>query len=415
MRALKYGKHLEGSSSRLLWIKQVLLVDLPTHIKDKIYMGSYHDIRPYHDSEVNSYIQRLLNDDSFLQVMSYAYNGDESKIKHAASTLAQVQTRNELQQKFMRPIIEEWIINRTTCGVTCSGLDKLDKSKGYLFISNHRDIILDAAIMNFLMAKEGLDTTEIAIGDNLLIHDWILHLVKLNGAFEVKRNLPVRELLMASKKMSAYIRERITENNISVWIAQREGRTKDGNDQTQQALLKMFNLSNKLDFAAGFEELNIVPLTISYEREPCGISKVEELYKKKVDGSFEKTQEDDLMSMALGLMLPKGRVHFAFGNPINVNDTIGDSTNANANYKLLADAIDHEIYSNYQLFPFNFLAVDMLRGEDRYEHKVDDASRAKFDELLNDLVQTIGEGDAELQKQMFIEMYAMPVLNYEKI
>ncbi|MFV0365788.1 MAG: 1-acyl-sn-glycerol-3-phosphate acyltransferase [Mangrovibacterium sp.] len=378
-------------------------------------MGTYNDIRPYHDSEVNDYIQKLLKDEAFIGVMYHVLNGDKAKVEATSAMLSQVQTRYEFQMKFICPLIEQWIIDRTTSGVTSSGLEKLDQSKGYLFISNHRDIILDSAIMNYLMAKSGLDTTEIAIGDNLLIYDWILHLVKLNGAFEVKRNLPARELLVASKKMSAYIRERISKEQISVWIAQREGRTKDGNDQTQQALLKMFNLSNSKDFVSGFEELNIVPLSISYEREPCGISKVEELYKKEVDGGFQKTKKDDLMSMALGLIRPKGRVHFSFGTPIEVAKVIGDSDNTNANLKLLTDAIDKEIHSNYKLFPYNYLAADMLRGETKYADKVDEASRQKFNELLHDLVKTIGEGNAELQKQMFINMYAQPVINHENI
>lgn len=377
-------------------------------------MDTYKNIRPYHDSEVNEHIQTLLRDEKFIGVMHHVLE-DEIKVKEVAALLSQVHTRYDFQMNFICPLIEQWIINRTTSGVSCSGLEKLDKSKGYLFVSNHRDIILDSAIMNYLMAQSGLDTTEIAIGDNLLIYDWIKHLVKLNGAFEVKRNLPARELLVASKHMSSYMRECISQKNNSIWIAQREGRTKDGNDQTQASLLKMFNLSNEKDFIAGFQELNIVPLAISYEREPCGISKVEELYKKQSEEGYTKTQKDDLMSMVLGLIRPKGRVHFAFGNPLNVAEIIGDSTNTNDNLKLVAHAIDQQVYANYQLFPFNYLAADMLRGEDRYADKLDEGTREKFNELLADVVKTIGGGDAELQKQMFISMYAQPVINREGI
>jgi 1-acyl-sn-glycerol-3-phosphate acyltransferase len=199
--------------------------------------------------------------------------------------------------------------------LTSSGLENLDKSKSYLFISNHRDIILDSAMLNYLIVLEGMNTTEIAIGNNLLIENWIEYAVKLNRAFVVRRNLPAREMLMASKKLSEYIRRNITKKNNSVWIAQREGRTKDGFDKTQIALLKMLNLSNINEFGEGFKELQIVPISISYEIEPCGISKVNELYKKNTEG-FEKTQEDDLRSMGHGLVNPKGRVHFAFGKPI---------------------------------------------------------------------------------------------------
>ncbi len=376
-------------------------------------MGRYDNIRPYNDDEVNHYVRLLIKDDVFKGVLEKIFDGNTPKVEHTCQQLSQVTNRKDLQYHFMRPIINDWIINKTTDGITISGLDKLDKSKGYLFISNHRDIILDSAILNVMMVGQGMDSTEIAIGDNLLIYDWIHNLVKLNGAFEVRRNLPARELLVASKLMSEYIRERISEKNISVWIAQREGRTKDGNDQTQHALLKMLNLSNNKDFASGFEELNIVPLAISYEREPCGISKVDELYKKETEG-FEKTQKDDLMSMVYGLTRPKGGVHFSFGAPIDARSVIDSSANANTNIKLLADAIDTQIYKNYHLYPYNYLAADMLRGKNEYADKVDKGARDKFNEMLNDLVETIGSGDGERQKEMFLQMYANPLFNKEK-
>ncbi len=376
-------------------------------------MGRYDNIRPYNDDEVNHYVRLLIKDDVFKGVLEKIFDGNTPKVEHTCQQLSQVTNRKDLQYHFMRPIINDWIINKTTDGITISGLDKLDKSKGYLFISNHRDIILDSAILNVMMVGQGMDSTEIAIGDNLLIYDWIHNLVKLNGAFEVRRNLPVRELLAASKLMSEYIRERISEKNISVWIAQREGRTKDGNDQTQHALLKMLNLSNNKDFTSGFEELNIVPLAISYEREPCGISKVDELYKKETEG-FEKTQKDDLMSMVYGLTRPKGGVHFSFGAPIDARSVIDSSANASTNIKLLADAIDTQIYKNYHLYPYNYLAADMLRGKNEYADKVDKGAKDKFNEMLNDLVETIGSGDGERQKEMFLQMYANPLFNKEK-
>ncbi len=377
-------------------------------------MGCYDDIRPYNDDEINHYVNLLLNDSAFLKVLSSIYEGDNEKLNQSINLLSKFNTRHDFQHNFIGPLIKSWIIKRTTNGLTHNGLDKLDKSKGYIFISNHRDIILDSAIMNFLMINENRDTTEIAIGDNLLIYDWIHYLAKMNGAFEVKRNLPGREFFLASKNMSSYIRERITEHNISVWIAQREGRTKNGNDQTQVALIKMLGMSNDKDFVAGFNELNIVPLSISYEREPCGISKVEELYKKETEG-FVKTQKDDLMSMVFGLTRPKGRVHFSFGEPLDVKEIIGESSNANENLRLIAESIDNQIYNNYKLFPFNYLAADMLSGNDKYKHEVDNASREKFNEMLNDLVETIGAGDAKRQQQLFLEMYAAPLFNKNKV
>lgn len=375
---------------------------------------SYDDIRPYEDHEIGQYMKVLLEDEIFQEVLFFIFQ-DENKIAEAKKMLTGIQSINDLQMKFMYPLVKEWIIDRTTSGITWSGVEKLDSSKSYLFISNHRDIILDSVILNYIIVNAGMNTTEVAIGDNLLIYDWILHAVKMNRAFVVKRNLPPRELLIASKKLSSYIRKTITRDNMSVWIAQREGRTKDGFDQTQQALLKMINLSNENGFAEGFRELRIVPLSISYEREPCGISKVEEIYKREHEG-YVKTQADDLKSMAFGLTRPKGRVHFAFGEPIDPQlDEFEKVSNNGESFQKLAEYIDECIYRNYKLWPNNYLAADLLADSGNYKDRVDEATREKFHELLGDLVKTIGSGDANCQKHMFMQMYANPLLNAEKV
>ncbi|HKJ40830.1 MAG TPA: 1-acyl-sn-glycerol-3-phosphate acyltransferase [Sunxiuqinia sp.] len=374
---------------------------------------NYDDIRPYEDHEVNHYINLLLKDEIFQEVLQFIFH-DEKKMQEAKKMLSGIQTVNELQMTFMLSLVKDWIIDKTTSGITWSGLDTLDKSKSYLFISNHRDIILDSALLNYIIVAAGMNTTEVAIGNNLLIYDWIVHAVKLNRAFVVRRNLPARELLAASKKLSQYIREAIIKRNRSVWIAQREGRTKDGNDQTQQALLKMLNLSNKKDFVEGFKELQIVPLSISYEREPCGISKVEELYKRESEG-FEKTQKDDLKSMAFGLTRPKGRVHFSFGKPVDAPlAEFAKADNMNESIQQLANYIDLRIYKNYKLWPNNYLAADLLTGGNNHSDKVENATREKFTELLHDLVETIGNGDPKRQQELFLQMYANPLVNAEK-
>ncbi len=373
----------------------------------------YDDIRPYDDHEVIHYINVLLKDEVFQQVLQFIFK-DEKELAGVKQMLSKVQSVEELQLNFMYPLVKNWIIDKTTSGVSWSGLDKLDKSKSYLFISNHRDIILDSGILNYIIVKAGMNTTEIAIGNNLLIYDWILHAVKLNRAFVVRRNLPARELLMASKKLSNYIRDAVTKRNRSVWLAQREGRTKDGNDQTQQALLKMLNLSNKKDFVEGFRELQIVPLSLSYEREPCGISKVEEIYKRESEG-FEKTQTDDLKSMAFGLTRPKGRVHFSFGKPIEAPlEEFAKAETLNESMQQLASYIDKRIYYNYKLWPNNYLASDLLLGREDHADKIEPATREKFEELLQDLVGTIGNGDPKRQQELFLQMYANPLLNAEK-
>jgi hypothetical protein len=258
-----------------------------------------------------------------------------------------------------------------------------------------------------------MNTTEIAIGNNLLIDNWIEYAVKLNRAFVVRRNLPVREMLVASKKLSEYIRRDITVKNNSVWIAQREGRTKDGNDKTQVALLKMLNFSNINEFAQGFKELQIVPISISYEIEPCGISKVEELYKRQTEG-FEKTQEDDLRSMGHGLVNPKGRVHFAFGKPLTTQiDLFAKELTIGEQIEKLADYIDDQIYRNFKLWPNNYIAEDLLNNSSQNSSYYTEDQYNKFCAMLDEAVAAIS-GDAETICSMFLQMYVNPLLNQRK-
>jgi len=374
-----------------------------------VHKINFDDIRPFNDSEVNKYLQLLLQDENFQHILQFVFK-DPQKIEQVKLMLTQIHSVKDLQLKFVYQLVDELILKRSTNGLTSSGLDALDKNTSYLFISNHRDIILDSAIMNYLIVLKGMNTTEIAIGNNLLIEKWIEYTVKLNRAFVVHRNLPVRELLMASKKLSEYIRRDITVENISVWIAQREGRTKDGNDKTQQALLKMFNLSNIKEFNAGFNELKIVPLSISYEIEPCGISKVAELYKKQTEG-FEKTQEDDLRSMGQGLVRPKGRVHFGFGEPIsNLDQIVSAEETIQVQLEKLAAYIDQQIYSNFQLWPNNYIAEDILNHTSLNKEYYTSEQFDHFVSMVNEAV-TLVAGDADVIREMFLKMYVNPVIN----
>lgn len=373
---------------------------------------NFDDIRPFNDSEVDKYIQLLLNEPRFQHILEFIFR-EKEKIAHAQVELGHIHTIKDLQHKFVYQLINELILKRSTDGLTSSGLENLDKSKSYLFISNHRDIILDSAMLNYLIVLEGMNTTEIAIGNNLLIENWIEYAVKLNRAFVVRRNLPAREMLMASKKLSEYIRRNITKKNNSVWIAQREGRTKDGFDKTQIALLKMLNLSNINEFSEGFKELQIVPISISYEIEPCGISKVDELYKKNTEG-FEKTQEDDLRSMGHGLVNPKGRVHFAFGRPITDQiDLFAKEATIGEQIEKLGDYIDQRIYRNFKLWPNNYIAEDLLNNSNTNANHYTEDQYNKFCILLEDALTSIS-GDKETIRTMFLQMYANPLLNQRK-
>ncbi len=373
---------------------------------------NFDDIRPFNDSEVDKHIQLLLQDAYFQHILEFIFK-EPAKIERAISMLTQIHTIKDLQYKFVYQLINDLILKPSTDGLTSSGLENLDKHKSYLFISNHRDIILDSAILNYLIVLEGMNTTEIAIGNNLLIGKWIEYSVKLNRAFVVQRDLPAREMLMASKKLSEYIRRNITKKNSSVWIAQKEGRTKDGNDKTQLALLKMLNFSNRNEFADGFKELQIVPLSISYEIEPCGVSKVDELYRKKTEG-FEKTQEDDLRSMGHGLVNPKGRVHFAFGKPLTHEiDLFSEETTVGEQIEKLADHIDQQIYCNFRLWPNNYIAEDLLNNTTENTSHYTKVQYDKFCGLLEKALTEIS-GDTEMIRSMFLQMYVNPLLNQRK-
>lgn len=374
-----------------------------------VHKINFDDIRPFDDSEVNENLKVLLEDSNFGNILQFIFK-DQNRIDQVKFALANIHTIKDLQLKFMYPLIDDLILKKSTSGLTSSGLNKLDKNTSYLFISNHRDIILDSAIMNFLIVREGMNTTEIAIGNNLLIEKWIELIVKLNRAFVVRRNLPVRELLMASKKLSEYIRRDIAHKNTSVWIAQREGRTKDGDDKTQQALLKMLNLSNTNEIVDGFKELKIVPLSISYEIEPCGLSKVAELYKKQTEG-FEKTQEDDLRSMGEGLIRPKGHVHFGFGQPINAQiDLLDKNEPVQVQIERIAEVIDNQIYSSFKLWPNNYIAEDILNNTSNNLSEYNAEQFNQFATMLDEAVQTI-PGDKTVIRNMFLQMYVNPIIN----
>ena len=235
----------------------------------------FEDIRPYTDKEVKSKIAMMLKDPVFDEVLSHVFKYIPV-VEMVKLQLRMIRNTKQLQGTFVYDLLRT-VINKSSSGLSCSGIENLDKKKPYLFISNHRDIVLDAALLNFLIFEKGMNTTLIAIGNNLMLYKWIEHAVKLNRAFIIKRNLPPREILEASLKVSHFIRKSIVDDKLSVWIAQREGRTKDGNDKTQVSVLKMLNMSNNKSISEGFRELNIVPVSISYEIEPCGLAKIKEL------------------------------------------------------------------------------------------------------------------------------------------
>lgn len=376
---------------------------------------NFDEIRPYRQEEFQIVLKRLLSDPDFNKILlNHLSKGDEASYRQLQALIASADSIEFFQARIVVPIVNQIMAGSST-GVTIAGLEKLDKNQRYLYISNHRDIILDSALMNVQMHANGFSPTEIAIGSNLLIFPWINDLVRINRAFIVNRNIPVKQMLTSSKLLSHYIRQMITRGTDSIWIAQREGRAKDGNDVTQPALLKMLNMSNHAGFFEGFKDLQLVPMAISYEIEPCGNEKVAEIKKRQADPNYQKTEKDDLMSMVSGLKNQKGNIHIQFGEQISaeVLSHIAQEPVANERIRLLAEHIDKEIYKNYRLFPNNYIAYDLYFKTAKYSNRYTEAQKRAYMELTHQRLQLVNE-DIDDSMQLWLKMYAAPVYNHEK-
>jgi len=374
--------------------------------------NDFDEIRPYRDAEVPEVMNRLLVDPVFARVLQNLF-GEESKINEVKAALAATKTVESFQLNFSVPFLER-IIQSSVTELTIGGLELLNSEQSYLFVSNHRDIILDSAFLNVEIYRNGFKPTEIAIGSNLLVYPWIEDVSRVNRSFIVKRNIPVRQMLESSNLLSEYMRQTIKNNGNSIWIAQREGRSKDGLDQTSPALLKMLNMSNKGSFAEGFNDLAIVPMAISYEIEPCGNEKVAELLKRQADSCFQKTEKDDLLSMVSGLKNHKGRVHIQFSAPIRFDSITALNQNGNINDELkrLAEYIDTQIYQNYRLYPNNYIAYDLHFNCSKYIEKYTQEEKRLFIELTHQRLKLVDE-DREEAMSLWLKMYATPVTSLE--
>jgi len=376
--------------------------------------NDFDEIRPYYDEEVPGVMTRLLSDPVFTRVLQNLFI-DDAKIKEIREAMLQTRDVESFQLRFMVPFLEN-IIKSSTKGLTIGGLEHLQKDQSYLFISNHRDIILDSALLNVQMYKFGFKPTEIAIGSNLLVYPWIEDISRVNRSFIVKRNLPSRQILESSQLLSSYIRQTVTNNGNSIWIAQREGRSKDGLDQTSPALLKMLHMSSKRKFVQGFQELQIVPMSIAYEIEPCGNEKVAELLKRQSDPEFRKSEKDDLLSMVSGLKNQKGRVQIQFGAPISRSELriLSKVGKVNDQLKRLADYIDKQIYTNYKLFPNNYIAYDLYYNCNKYTDQYTTEEQKMFIELTHMRLKLVNE-DREEAMELWLKMYSTPVTSFENI
>ena len=372
------------------------------------YMPEFDEIRPYNDDEVPQVIQQLLKEKDFLRFAKWIF--PEISIKNLIQNLQKVKTVHDFQLSFVYPILNK-IIERSISDLTYSGIDNVKPNTPYIFITNHRDIVLDSALLNYVLYLNGHDTAEIAIGSNLLITKWITDLVKLNRTFIVQRNVPGRKLYHYSFILSKYIRYTITEKKRSVWISQREGRTKDGDDKTQVSLIKMFNISGEKDWVSNYVEVNILPVTINYEIEPCDIEKVRELYLRQKNQNYQKSPLDDLNQMAGGMFAPKGRVHLTFGEPLNPKIPYLTRFPKKTFFQNLAKLVDTEIYKGYRLLPFNFVAADLLFDDITFSQYYTKQDKDKFLSMMNEKLSKI-DGEPEILRKLFLNIYANPVKNY---
>jgi 1-acyl-sn-glycerol-3-phosphate acyltransferase len=368
---------------------------------------NFEEIRPYHDNEVPGAIERLLNEPSFHTAMRYVF--PDKSPEELIAKLKRIRSVDEFQSDIIAHAVRNIQLS-TTRGVRHEGLDKLSKSVPYLFISNHRDIVLDSAFLNYLLHTEGFPTTRIAIGNNLLQKGWITDLVKLNKNFIVHRDTPARQAYDFSMRLSNYIRHSITADHTSIWIAQKEGRAKNGLDKTHAGLLKMFGMSGTGIPADDFAQLNIVPISISYELEPCAGMKAFEMYSRSENGTYEKAPGEDLLSMKNGIAQKKGRVVYSFGRPFISSDfeSIFVENNRNDALKKIASSIDFEIYKNYHLFPFHYLAFDLLNNSNRFSSVYSEGDKHAFDLHLEEQLAPCKASRKQLFSY-FLEIYANPL------
>jgi len=377
---------------------------------------NFDDIRSYNTEDIPAAMERLCSQKPFMKVVSTLFPlMPKEQLKQR---LLSFTTSGELQLQMVYPFLQYLEANMTT-GIKLHGLENIDRDKKYLYISNHRDIILDSALLCAKLIENKMDTVEIAIGDNLLVYPWIEDLVRVNKSFIVQRGLNARQILESSKRLSAYLRHAMNVRKNSIWIAQREGRAKDSDDQTQESLLKMFNLSgNSGSFIDNLKELNICPLSISYEYDPCDFLKAKEFQLKRDNPDYKKSPEDDLISMQTGVMGYKGKVVYHISGCINAElDTIAQETqNRNEQIEKVAHLIDHHIHKNFSITAENKIAYDEIHGDKDFAKVYNTDEKNKFEEYLDKQIRKIDleNKDRAFLRHKILEMYANPLKNYMK-
>jgi len=370
-------------------------------------MSKFDTIRPYYDSEVNEGIQSSVNHPMMKALMNFTFPDVAEAIWK--EQLLNTHSIRDFQCNFIYHSVHK-VLERSSDGLTTSGFDTLDKNASYLYISNHRDIILDTSLLNTCLYENGLVMTASAIGDNLVKKSFLQTLSKLNRNFLVLRGLSPREMLQSSKLLSEYIRHLLLDEDRSVWIAQREGRTKDGNDATHQGVLKMLAMANEgVDLIDYFKKIKIVPVSISYEYDPTDALKMPQLIAESKQEIYIKEKNEDFVTLLSGIMGQKKRIHIHVGDVLDTQlDGIAiefDSTNKQI--QALAQVIDDSILSSYKLWPTNYIAYDLMHGTNHYRDKYTDNEKSLFERRLEIRI----DEDNPVALQGFLSMYANPVIN----
>ena len=377
-------------------------------------LEQFDAIRPYEPEEMKQAFEGLLSDRQFNLIMKGFAPWLPKFLRNGILRLAFMGVKSPLdfQKRFMKPVVR-YVIRKYTDGcVFVHDLLPADKqTPRYTFVSNHRDIVLDSAFLDLKLIEAGYPTpVEIGIGDNLLIYPWIKRLVRMNKAFTVRRGLSAHEMFESSQLMSKYIHFAVTRKKENIWIAQREGRAKDSDDRTQESVLKMMAMGGDL------KELNIVPLTISYEFDPCDYLKAQEFQQKRDNPAFKKSRQDDLDNMKTGIFGYKGRVHYHCGTPINQWLGELDGLPRNEFFQQLSQRIDQELHAGYRLYPCNYIALDRLEGTNDYCDHYTPKDVERFEKYLAVQLAKINIPDKDdvFLRERLLTMYANPVRNYLK-
>ena len=373
-------------------------------------MSKFDTIRPFYEAEVNEGIRSSMNHPMMKALMNFTFPDVDDQVWK--EQLLKTHSIRDFQCNFIYQSVQK-VLERSSDGLTTSGFEKLEKNTSYLFISNHRDIILDTSLLNACLYEHGLVMTASAIGDNLVKKAFLHTLSRLNRNFLVQRGLPPRELLQSSKLMSEYVGQLLLRENRSVWIAQREGRTKDGNDATHQGVLKMLAMgSDEANLMDYFKKIKIVPVSISYEYDPTDALKMPQLLAEANQEIYIKEKNEDFMTLLSGIMGQKKRIHIHVGEILeNELDVIAaEFDNTNKQVQALAQVIDDSILSTYKLWPTNYIAYDLLHKTDTYSDKYTENEKSLFERRLEIRI----DENNPVALQGFLAMYANPVVNKMK-